>query len=427
MARRKRIGNKLKGAARTAAKRRGGPPLQTRKYRPRGRGGRGGARKPRQFNSLGGRVGNFVGHGIGMVIKHFASGFGDYHVNNNTLMTGGMTPPMIANSSVNGGFIVRHREYITDITATELFTIQGFNINVGLLSTFPWLSQIADSFEQYAIRGLIFEYKTMSSDVVLSTNATTALGTVIMATQYNSLTPAFPDKRTMENYEFANSCKPSLTMMHPVECAKNQTPVDFLYIRTGAIATGSDQRLYDLGQFFIATQGMQANAGVIGELWCTFEVELYKPKLVAGIGSELLEDHWNLKSVTNAAPFGTSSTLTNGSTLGTTLSASGLILTFPQDVSDGTFLLAYSVFGTGAAVTQFPVATLFNCVSVLTFEAGTTSIETIRTATTTNVFMMSRTIGITGANATITWTAPVLPTTITAGDLFITQINGNVD
>jgi hypothetical protein len=248
-----------------------------------------------------------------------------------------------------------------------------------------------------------------------------------MATQYNSLTPAFPDKRTMENYEFANSCKPSLTMMHPVECAKNQTPVDFLYIRTGAIATGSDQRLYDLGQFFIATQGMQANAGVIGELWCTFEVELYKPKLVAGIGSELLEDHWNLKSVTNAAPFGTSSTLTNGSTLGTTLSASGLILTFPQDVSDGTFLLAYSVFGTGAAVTQFPVATLFNCVSVLTFEAGTTSIETIRTATTTNVFMMSRTIGITGANATITWTAPVLPTTITAGDLFITQINGNVD
>jgi hypothetical protein len=383
--------------------------------------------KLRQFNSTGGRIGNFVGHGIGMVVKHFiGNGFGDYHVNNNSLMSGGMSPPMIANSVVNGGFIVRHREYIADITASEAFVINGYDINVGLISTFPWLSQIADSFEQYAIRGLIFEFKTMSSDVVLSTNATTALGTVIMATQYNSLNPAFQDKRTMENYEFANSCKPSLSMMHPVECAKSQTPIDYLYIRTGAIVAGSDQRLYDLGQFFIATAGMQANTGVIGELWCTFEVELYKPKLVSSIGSELLTDHWQLKSVTNAAPLGTTSALTAYSTIGTTLSTNGLTINFPSFLVDGEYKVDYAVLGTGAAVTQFATPTYVGCLGVNYYQQDSLVLQQTRTATTTNTFFLSFVVQLSAANASITFTAPVLPTTITEGDMWITQINGDI-
>ena len=49
-------------------------------------------------------------------------------------------------------------------------------------------------------------------------------------------------------------------------------------MRNSAVPANADARLYDLGTFSIATVGMQADSGVAGELWCTFEVELLKPK-----------------------------------------------------------------------------------------------------------------------------------------------------
>jgi hypothetical protein len=39
---------------------------------------------------------------------------------------------------------------------------------------FPWLSNIAQNFESYKLRGLVFEFKSMSGDALTSTN--TALG-----------------------------------------------------------------------------------------------------------------------------------------------------------------------------------------------------------------------------------------------------------
>lgn len=193
-------------------------------------------------------------------------------------MFGGMTPPMIQNSMNGGGIIVRHREYIADIISSTAFQNRNLPINPGLTSTFPWLAQIANAFEQYRFRGLIFEFKSLSADSLISTSTNIGQGTVIMATQYNSLSPGFSTKIEMENYEFANSAKPSISFMHPVECAMYQTPNTPLYVRNGAIPPGSDERLYDLGNFNLATQGLPSNDGSIGELWCTFEIEFFKPK-----------------------------------------------------------------------------------------------------------------------------------------------------
>lgn len=218
-------------------------------------------------------------------------GFGDYSIGSNTILQGGMSPPMITNSVVNGGVIVRHREYLRDIIAAELFTNLQFSINPGITETFPWLSQIANSFEQYRFRGLVFEFKSTSADVVLSSAASTALGTVVMGTKYNVLDDPFTNKFEMENWEFTTSCKPSNSCMHPIECAKSQTPVSMLYIRAGDLdpAKDGDKRLYDLANFNIAVVGLQnsfnAVTSAIGELWCTYEIELYKPKLEEDIST----------------------------------------------------------------------------------------------------------------------------------------------
>lgn len=209
-------------------------------------------------------------------------GFGEYKINSNSILSGGMSPPMITNSTTHGGVIIRHREYLRDIFATVEFTNTSFDLNPGITTTFPWLSQIAPSFEQYKMRGLVFEFKSTSADTVLSGAASTALGTVIMATQYNALDTPFTNKFEMENWEYSTSVKPSSNCYHPVECAPSQTPVSLLYIRTGEPI--GDERLYDLGNFNIAVQGMQNTSGdqlaTIGELWCTYEIELYKPKFV---------------------------------------------------------------------------------------------------------------------------------------------------
>ena len=220
--------------------------------------------------------------------------------------------------------VVSHREYIGDVFTGGIqpddktapysspFTIGnvqvagsgevlgngGFKINVGVKDTFPWLYNLARNYEQYRVHGMVFEFKSLSADALNSTN--TALGSVIMATEYNAANPIFESKQQMENYEFAQSCKPSVSMMHAIECAPNLTSVSELYVRAGPIPLYQDPRLYDLGTFQIATCGMQAAQINIGELWCTYLVELIKPKipnLVATLPVPLLSGLiWNSRT-----------------------------------------------------------------------------------------------------------------------------------
>lgn len=240
---------------------------------------------------------------------------------NNSVMMGGMTTPQISAATTTGGVVIRHREYLRDINSAVDFTNIQFPVNPGITSTFPWLSQIATSFEEYKFRGIVFEFKSMAADVVLSGAASTALGTVIMGTKYNVLESPFTNKFEMENWEYTASCKPSCPLFHPIECKGSQTPVDLLYIRSSNSAPVSgDLRLYDLCNFNVAVQGMQnvtTSTSVfttIGELWVTYEVELYKPKLEEDIQTQsahfdidatLTSPTFQLGTPNSTYPFGT--------------------------------------------------------------------------------------------------------------------------
>lgn len=334
---------------------------------------------------------------------------------------GGVEPPEIVNNRRTNGILVRHREFIMDITGSINFTLDKLPINPGLVQSFPWLSAIGSSFEEYRLRGLIYEFKSTSSDAVLSAATNSALGTVVMATQYNSLMPDFPDKKTMENYEFANSGKPSCNLLHPVECKQSINPVQELYVRTGTPTVG-DIRLYDLGNFYLATQGQQANGGVIGELWATFEVEFFKPKLISALGYNLLTDHWQLGGVTNALPLGTTSVRKDGSQLGSII-ALGTNLVFPVNMSDGEFLITYSVVGTSVALLA-PTLTYTNCSAVNLFTNDTA--PSVSSAGASVVFLLHTVVSITSMNAQIRFSPATLPSSITSGDMIITQINGSI-
>ncbi len=239
------------------------------------------ARKNRSTSQANGSIGRRIGSQIGGFVgaaaqKMFSNitGFGDYKVKSNTLYNG-TDPPMF--TAGNRSIVIRHREYLGDILSSTAFVNRTYNIQPSLPDTFPFLSTISSSFEEYRFHGLVFEYKSTSANALNSTN--TALGTVVLATEYDVRKPAFPNKLSMENYEFAVSCKPSECCLHPVECDPALQPYKFLFTRVPVSTPVSvDLRTSDMGVFQIATVGMQSDNAVIGELWCTYEIEFIKPK-----------------------------------------------------------------------------------------------------------------------------------------------------
>lgn len=316
----------------------------------------------------------------------------------------GGDPPTVQNSKQ--GFIVRHREYIGDLNTSQAFQNYVFDLNPGIATTFPWLCEVASNFEEWVPRGIIFEFKSTSSDSVVSNNANAALGTVIMATEYNPYNGAFANKQQMENYEWAKSCKPSQSMMHGVECSKNQNPMGSYFVRTGAVPLSQDKRLYDIGSFQIAAAGMQSNGAACGELWCSYEIELRKPRIQVGesINNQPGADHFTLTAIaggvdttiTPARPFGTITSAlrvpndgsnlkgyasggivaasaqplggvipvldANGNTTGAFGASSANTYYFNAGITRGKFLVTYTAnYTTGGTASWAPVFTFTNC------------------------------------------------------------------
>lgn len=378
-------------------------------------------------SAFGGPVGGALGGLAGSVLSKI-TGFGDYVVEQNSLMSspnGILDPPQVVNSSNRGGIIVRHREYLQDLNAQTSFTLSSLAINPGVYSSFPWLSQIAASYEEYEFRGLIFEYKSLSSDSVLSSSTSSALGFVAMATQYNPTSAAFADKKELENYEFANSAKPSCSFMHPVECKRRLNFDSHLFVRTGSVPSGQDQKTYDLGNFSVAIGGCQAASGVAGELWVSYEVEFFHPKFK--YGAEVQSDHWYSTDYTNAAPLGVSTTvLKTGSNLGTTIS--GNVISFPANITGGQYQVTTAWAGTGNALAAYPVVTGANC----TFQAlwlgdTATSFSSPTNAVNTLYMLQTSILKITGASATLTYGgAGTLPTGTKTLDIYITPMSSTI-
>ena len=266
--------------------------------------------------------------------------------------------------------IVAHREYIKDITTSSVagaFKNESFIINPGQAATFPWLSSIAENYEQYRVHGMIFQFVTTSADALNSTN--TALGTVIMATDYNAASPAYTNKQQMENSQYANSAKPSVSQMHGIECAPALTPVSQLFTRSGALPSGQDSRWYDLAKFQLATTGFQAAGVVVGELWCTYLIEFMKPQIPATIGGNFGSAHRYATSAASATPFGTVELINVGSF---NVSASGTSLTIKDVLPGAKLSIAVTWYQASGSITSLFGTSSLTGANNLTYYAGDT-------------------------------------------------------
>lgn len=298
------------------------------------------------FGPAGIATGASLGNSLGASISRWL-GAGDYTLRSNSLVTRAAkgVPMMHFGGETT---VIRHREYIGDVTTGGIntFNANAFPINPGVATIFPWLSSIAQQYQEYTFKGLVFHYISTSGDSVGST--TTSLPTVMMATQYKANANTFTDKLALLNASFSNDAKASEDFCHPVECDPRENPFKIQYVRGAAPPTGDDLMMYDLGKFTIATAGSQAANVVVGELWVTYEVELRKP-IASAISNEYIESAFLSRSgAANGAFFGTAFLATNSffDNIGLTCPTSNS-LQFPTGIT-GTFVI--SLYYPGATV-----------------------------------------------------------------------------
>lgn len=262
------------------------------------------------------RVGKKLGASLGKTTARI-TGMGSYNVKHNSLATvggqvdEGQQVPSFGN--VGRTNRIQRVEYIGDITGEEGSFSMEINETLNPANTvlFPWLSRVAPNYQKYRFHGLCFFFKSMSSDYA----ADVGLGTVVMATNYNVNDSPFADKATMEQAEYTVSCKPSVSVIHPVECDPS-TYNDPLWIRGGADPSSTeDNRLYDMGRFQLALAGVPAAAdgATLGELWVTYDLELLEPYISPADTSPGFSLLWAPTNVSEADPFGDQSMAYNPS------------------------------------------------------------------------------------------------------------------
>jgi hypothetical protein len=364
-------------------------------------------------------VGRWLGSGIGSIF-----GSGDYQImgsnpSYNVLSNSAQIPKFSSTAQTN---IVSHREYLGDIAGTTLFTNNSYPLNPGQAKTFPWLSTIAQNYQQYKWHGIIFEFRPLITDFVTSG----APGVVVMATNYNADEPAYSTKQAMENSEYAVSVKPTCTLIHGVECASNQTILPQSYIRNAAANPNLDLKFSDLGNFQLATQGNPIQ--LIGELWVSYTVEFFKPILPNDVGGDVQSGIVDRSTFSAASPLGLVQTSFSGD-------LDGLLVTSDTISFNGQpgnlYLVALNWLGTVAGATTFPTTTLTNCALTNVFINDTNpallapnggvvstdmlSIIALRCSTTTPS-LMSIKYGVAG----------VFPTGTQTLTIVITQLSDNV-
>lgn len=365
----------------------------------------------------GNTISSFFGAG-----KIFGSGAYKMEGGNTCFNTSSQVPVM---HSAKESVRIKHREYITDITVVAQPAFRVLNtlsVNPGLSETFPYLAAIANNFQEYKFHGLVFEFKSTSATAISSTT-NVALGALSMAAQYRSDAVAPATKLLMMNEFWSTDGVPSSNVYLPIECSPKENPMAVQYIRTAPLTTLQDQKFYDLCTLYVASSGTPSN-NVIGELWVTYDVELFKPSM-SDTNSNFSGGctHFYGAGCTTAEPFGTG-TGTGASyykydNIGITtynVNNTGLI-TFPSTLAIGTRLLLEFAYFAGTSATTAG-ATLVGATASSFFLNDSQNYLYYGGGTTTMGY--SQVIVITALNAT--YALPVTISGTTTVDIYISII-----
>lgn len=334
------------------------------KYVPRAVGALGGGLAGfRAGGLMGGYEGARAGWDAGAGFSK-AIGLGDYGVSTNQIIASGGSIPSMNETNLSGDIMWSNTEFVQNISCsataagTSGFQLTKFSLNPGLETTFPFLAQIANNFELYDFVGLMFIYKPTSGE--FGNNNSNSLGKVVLCTNYDPAAPSFSNSVVMENYDYANSCRPCDMAYHGVETNPSQRSTQMLYTRNGTVSR--DLIFTDIGSFFIATEGVPFSAAgtqQIGELWVSYGIKLSRARLFDAIGQN--NNYFIANGGTNAT--GTNWTVSLNFAPGNNIevvlgqqSATAQNLTFAASNVPRRLLISYQVNASTSVATGWPQA-----------------------------------------------------------------------
>lgn len=237
------------------------------------------------------------------------------------------------NPSINGGktFIVKHSEYVADISGSTGFACTSYPINPGMAIAFPWLANIASAFEQWKCRKLQYRLETQAP--------TTSVGTIMLAIDYDPADAQPVDKQSFMATAGAN--RTAIWDSARCEALQSRRPFTNMFVRTGALAPNLDIKSYDLGVLNVATENSSSTTSL--ELYVDYEFEFITPE--GTLSDPINAGSYNVvfSGSTRAAPFTTPGVATGGLPL--TFSG-GNTMTFGRA---GTYLIILNYGGTACA------------------------------------------------------------------------------
>lgn len=319
--------------------------------------------------------------------KRFKSwtGLGDYKLSQNSLIQGG--GPLITQQ---GSLLIYHKEYLGDVTTGSV--VGGFNsrtyaVNPANVLTFPWGSNIAQQYEQYRPRGIIFEFKSTATELT----SAVSLGSILMAADYDNNDVPFTSKADMLNTAFSQEAKMSNDAVHGIECDPRVNGKSVYFTRTLADnVTNRDLNDYDVCKFTIATSGggLAANS-VVGSLYVHYEFELLKEQIYGGLPMKDLL-HCNFKTVAASGRMwgDMPKEITSGTDLGITFPEGLQRIAIPKTWAGAVFNIEITyLVGSNFAMGAVTAPTLTNCSFVATSGDSATSavaglLETVPPTTT---------------------------------------------
>lgn len=288
--------------------------------------------------------------GKGLYTTSYIKGSGSYTSSNIDGGTEGATvsPVILGGGDEEGSTVFTKRDYLCDVYvgADSSFYNSVFNINVGLASTFPWLSQLASNFTVYEMLQLVFEYVP----VVSNSSTSGQMGTLMLACNYNAGEDGFASKTEMMEYSGSISRRPCDSVLCGIECDSRKFGGQRVhFVRGGAVPSGQDIKTYDIGTFQVATSGINttvfAPGSQLGSIYVNYKVKMMKPRMYDSLGKSIPEDFFVNRAGYNPGTYALSGTVRAcpQNTLGCTMANN--VLTIP-DQYNGPLEIEYTCFAT---------------------------------------------------------------------------------
>jgi len=192
--------------------------------------------------------------GFGISIASRTKDFNAYPVRINSLMRGGLTERELSNIVREGRVLVRHREFVTKLILGKDKPVNVLKLTPGLTRLMPWLDRVSRQYKYYSVRGLVFDY--------VPTVSSLNLGLINMCS-YQGMVGG----RTLSDYSTYQKKRVCVPWIHPVDMERAPKGTNYL--------VGMNNHGSGAGQYCYSMEGKLPDYGPVGELWVTYEVELW--------------------------------------------------------------------------------------------------------------------------------------------------------